>query len=172
MTQTQTQAWIPADPEVVILRELLGAFADRDAVARLIDRYLASLDQRIFDDSWARSLFTEDVRLEFPIGSRTGRAGLAEFQAAAMAKFERTLHVGSNYAIAVHGDRATLGFNLLAAHVHSDAAHAERGYAPGTHFDIGGRMEGEAERTEGGWRLSRLALQLVWTTGEPPAATA
>ncbi|TWE18560.1 SnoaL-like protein [Kitasatospora atroaurantiaca] len=155
-----------------MLRELLGAFVDRDAVARLIDRYLASLDERVFDEAWARSFFTEDVRLEFPVGSRTGRAGLAEFQAAAMAKFGRTLHVGSNHAIAVHGDRATLSFNLLAAHVHSDAAHAERGYAPGTHFDIGGRMDGEAERTESGWRLSRLALQLVWTTGEPPAATA
>jgi SnoaL-like domain len=43
------------------LRELL----DRDRVVALMNRYLATVDERSdFDTEWARSLFSDDVRVE------------------------------------------------------------------------------------------------------------
>ena len=38
----------------------LRALADRAEITDLMDRYLLSLDERKFDESWARSMFTAD----------------------------------------------------------------------------------------------------------------
>ncbi|MDH6127682.1 nuclear transport factor 2 family protein [Kitasatospora sp. GP82] len=167
MTKTNHRAGTDST-ELAMLRELLGTYVERDAVARLIDRYLAGLDERVFDEEWARSLFAEDVRLVFPVGSREGLAGLGEYHAEVMGRFDRTVHIGSNHTITVQGDRAAFRFNLLCLHVLVDGLHAERGPAPGATFESAGRMSGEAVRTADGWRFDLLALQVVWTKGEPP----
>ncbi|MGK4582069.1 nuclear transport factor 2 family protein [Kitasatospora sp. HPMI-4] len=166
---TNTNGWGPDESaELAMLRELLGAYVERDAVVRLIDRYLASLDDRVCDEEWARSLFTKDVRLVFPMGRWEGLAGLAEYQSKVLGRYARTVHFGSNYGITVQGGRAAFQFNLLCLHVLPDRPHAQRSLAPGSSFDIAGRMSGEAVRTVDGWRFDLLRLQVAWSKGEPP----
>ncbi|WP_052682355.1 nuclear transport factor 2 family protein [Saccharothrix sp. ST-888] len=170
MTKTNQQA-LTDSAELAMLRELLGAYVERDAVAKLIDRYLAGLDDRVHDEEWVRSLFAENVRLVFPVGTREGIEGLGAYHAEVMGRFDRTVHLGSNYGITVQGDRAVFQFNLLCLHVLSDELHAERSLAPGTTFEVAGRMSGEAVRTPAGWRFDLLRLEVVWAKGEPPVRT-
>ncbi len=51
------------------LRELV----ERRRLEELVDRYVTTLDEpTVFDEDWARSLFTEDVRLEHEIAVLEG----------------------------------------------------------------------------------------------------
>ncbi|MEU8589971.1 nuclear transport factor 2 family protein [Streptomyces sp. NPDC048664] len=139
----------------------LSRIADRLEVQDLVDRYLASLDEAAFDDAWARSVFTEGGRFEFPMGGHDGVPGMASFTAAMMGKWRRTHHVAAGHRVEVDGDRARVRGNLIATHLHPDEIPAE-------HFQVGDRFEGEAVRTDAGWRFTRLALEVVWTRGTPP----
>ncbi|MEU5187302.1 nuclear transport factor 2 family protein [Streptomyces klenkii] len=150
------------------LQDRIDALADRAALTDLIDRYLLSLDARRFDDAWARGLFTPDVRITSPVGTEEGIDGLAASQAATMAKFERTQHIGTNYVMDIAGDRATVRWNALMTHVHLASTRAVRGSGPGEHFTVGGTFAGEVVRTAGGWRFRRLDIRAVWTHGEGP----
>ena len=44
----------------------------KSEIAELVDRYLCSLDERNFDEDWARRFFTEDAAVAFPIGNAEG----------------------------------------------------------------------------------------------------
>ncbi|MEV6775163.1 nuclear transport factor 2 family protein [Streptomyces syringium] len=159
--------------EFAALEARVALLADRADITGLIDRYLLSLDTvpaggGRFDDAWARGLFTEDIRITTPIGDHEGIAGLAESEQSTFAKFERTQHVGTNYMIALDGDRATVRWNALMTHVHLATTQQARGAEPGGHFDVGGTFTGEAVRTGQGWRFRRLIVQAVWTTGQGP----
>ena len=157
----------------------LRGLADRMDVQDLVDRYLAGLDEAEFDDAWARSIFTEDGRFEFAMGGHAGVAGMAEYTAAMMGKWRRTHHVAAGHLVEVDGDRARVRGNLIATHLHpqqttpeqrpgQSGAHQTRG-APEP-FQVGDRFEGEAVRTDAGWRFARLAFEVVWTRGTPPGA--
>ncbi|KOG85846.1 hypothetical protein ADK38_34415 [Streptomyces varsoviensis] len=153
------------------MRDLLDLL-DRSEVSALITRYFADIDERRFTDAWVRSIFTDDVRLEFPIGSHTGAAGLAEASAEGVAPFVRTLHRTSDHVVEViepGGDRAAFRANLVADHIHLPEVLAARGPDANPRFTIGTYVEGEAVRTDQGWRIGRLEMVLVWTEGRPPA---
>ncbi|MEU8550866.1 nuclear transport factor 2 family protein [Streptomyces roseoverticillatus] len=154
--------------ETAALRARIDALTDRAAVTDLIDRYLLSLDARRFDDAWARGLFTPDVRITSPVGKHEGIGGLAAWQAATLAKFERTQHIGTNYVLDIAGDRATVRWNALMTHVHLASTREARGSGPGDHFTVGGTFAGEVVRTPGGWRFRCLDISVVWTHGEGP----
>jgi hypothetical protein len=127
-------------------------------VGALLDRYLAGLDDGRLDDEWAEALFTADAVVEFPVGRHEGRAGLAAFHRAAMAKFSRTQHLNSPAVVDVDDDRAALRTNLISTQVLPSEAL----------FTTGTAAYGTARRTEAGWRLDRLTFRLIWKTGEPP----
>jgi len=57
------------------------------AVAALLDRYLLGLDDDKLDDDWARSLFTADATVEFPMSRHSGLAGMAGWHRDALAAF-------------------------------------------------------------------------------------
>ena len=145
----------------------LQRLADRLEVGELLDRYAVTLDESQdparFDEAWARSVFTDDVRLSFPVGSREGIAGAVALHRHGMGRFVRTQHVVSNLVLDfdADGDRAALRSNLLAAHVYVDGEGESL-------FVVGDWYEGEARRTDDGWRLGRLALHVVWNMGNPP----
>ncbi|MFI6037301.1 nuclear transport factor 2 family protein [Streptomyces sp. NPDC051315] len=155
----------------------LSRLADRMDVQDLVDRYLAGLDEAEFDDAWARSVFTEDGRFQFPMGGHDGVAGMAEFTAAMMGKWRRTHHMAAGHFVEIDGDRARVRGNLIATHLHlqeaapqdppgqSGARETLRAPEP---FQVGDRFEGEAVRTDAGWRFARLAFEVVWTRGTPP----
>lgn len=134
--------------------------AESAEIGALLDRYLISLDDgRELDDAWARSLFTEPARVEFPMSVHEGLAGVAAYHSEAMAAFERTQHLNSPALVEVDGDRARLTANLMSTHVHRFT---------GDLFTAGTLCTAEARRTPVGWRLCRLSLRLVWKSGDPP----
>ncbi|GIE92965.1 nuclear transport factor 2 family protein [Paractinoplanes rishiriensis] len=131
-------------------------------VGTLLDRYLTGLDEGGCDERWAAALFTADAVVEFPVGRHEGRAGLAGFHRAAMAKFTRTQHLNSPAVVDLDGDRAILRASLISTQV----------LPSGSLFTTGTAAHGEARRTAEGWRLQRLSFRLIWQTGEPPVAVA
>jgi hypothetical protein len=155
------------DDELTGIRDGLRALADRAEISDLIDRYVIALDTQDdygFDDTWTRAIFTENARLEYPVGDFTGLEGLARFHYEAKAKFDRTHHLSSNHSISLHGGIAILRVHLIASHV-----HRADGPDPGGRFDIGGYCDGEAVRTEEGWRLRFWKFHLMWSAGDGPA---
>lgn len=162
----------PLDPttaveaELAALRAQVRILADRAELTELIDRYVTLLDtqdEHGFDDTWTRTVFTADCRLEFPVGNASGLEGLAAFHLDRKSRFARTHHLASNYGIQLEGDTARIRIHLVASHVHH-----EDGPDPGGRFDIGGYSEGEAVRTPDGWRLHRWKFNLVWSAGAGP----
>ncbi|MFE9840256.1 nuclear transport factor 2 family protein [Streptomyces goshikiensis] len=143
----------------------LRRLADRMDVRDLVDRYLAGLDRAEFDEDWARSVFTEDGRFQFPMGGHDGVAGMAEFTAAMIGKWRRTHHVAAGHLVEIDGDRARVSASLIATHLHPHAPGPGPSPEP---FQVGDRFEGEAARTAAGWRFTRLAFEVVWTRGTPP----
>ncbi|MFJ1974919.1 nuclear transport factor 2 family protein [Streptomyces sp. NPDC087903] len=154
------------ETELAALREQVRILTDRAELAELIDRYVTLLDtqdEHGFDDTWTRGVFTDDCRLEFPVGRASGLDGLAAFHLEKKSRFARTHHVAATYGIHLDGDTARLRAHLVASHVHHDD-----GPDPGGRFDIGGYSEGEAVRTPDGWRLRRWTFHLVWSAGAGP----
>lgn len=135
---------------------------DQDEIGSVIDRYLLSLDERGFDEDWARSFFTEDARAETPRGNPEGIVAIVDTTRESVGSFERTQHNGFNYVVDVDGDRAVARWNSIMVHVHRAALQ------PRAHLVVGGRWTGELVRTPGGWRFRWLAVDPLWTMGEPP----
>ncbi|MFD4606335.1 ester cyclase [Streptomyces sp. NPDC058464] len=143
----------------------LARLTDVLSLRDLAGRYLAGLDEGGFDETWARSLFTEDVEMTFPVGSHRGLAGVAGFTTEIMARWGRTHHHGSETQVDVDGDLAELSWSLIASHVHHGSPLPPD---PTQYFQLGGRFTGTARRTPDGWRFDRLRLRIVWTTGAVP----
>ncbi|AHH20187.1 hypothetical protein NONO_c54070 [Nocardia nova SH22a] len=138
------------------IRDLL----DRTEITDLLDRYLRSLDDGVFDEQWARTYFTADVTAEMPIGTVSGRSEVLARIRHGMALFDRTVHLGTNAVIEVHGDTATARGAQLSTHVLADGSEAV--------FVSAGHADSELVRTPEGWRISASALRIVWTQGTPP----
>lgn len=131
--------------------------------ARLLDRYLIGLDDDTLDDTWARALFTEDARVEFPFAAHQGLAGMAAWHRASLAAFAATQHLGGPAVTdQVAGDRVRLRANLVSTHVHHPGADGDPLFTAGTF------VTGEARRTGEGWRLASLSFRTVWSAGSPP----
>lgn len=132
-------------------------------ISALLDRYLLNLDDDKLDGEWARSMITEDARVEFPMSRHEGIDGIAAYHADALANFAATQHLNSPAVVDLAGDdRAVLRANLISTHVHHPGAAAEPVFTTGT------MVTGEACRTRDGWRLARLSFRVVWMTGSPP----
>lgn len=144
----------------------LRTLLDRVELSDLIDRYVLTLDtadHRSRDVDWYRTIFTDDVRLAFPIGDHRGVSGLPEFQRHAKLQWKDTHHLSSNHVFDIEGDRAQMRAQLTATHVAHDANNTQ---SASPHFDIGGFYEAGAVRTAQGWRIDKLDFTVVWTAGE------
>nr|WSY51618.1 nuclear transport factor 2 family protein [Streptomyces sp. NBC_00886] len=145
----------------------IAHLADRTVLGDLAERYLTSLDEGTFDDEWARSFFTEDIELTFPVGSHQGRAGAAAFTREIMERWDGTHHHGSPALVEIDADRATVAWSLIASHLHFDSP---RPPAASRFFQLGGRFDTSARRTPAGWRFARMRLRITWSTGAASAA--
>jgi SnoaL-like domain len=144
------------------LRELI----DRQRVVALVDRYVTTLDEpSSFDEEWARSLFTEDVRLEHEIAVLEGIEEVAAAHRMVMGHWERTLHFSTNHCIEFDGEHARLTARLMAIHVHP-------GENPPDSLIAANLLEADAVHTGEGWRFERFAPRTVWRTGQSPAESA
>ena len=141
------------------LRELI----ERERVVALVDHYVTTLDEpNTFDEDWARSLFTEDVRLEHEIALLEGIEEVAAAHRMVMGRWERTVHFSTNHRIAFEGEHAHLTARLMAVHVHP-------GENPPDPLIAANLLEADAVHTGKGWRFERFAPRNVWRTGQSPA---
>ena len=140
------------------LRELI----ERERLVALVDHYVATLDEPSgFDDDWARSLFTEDVRLEHEIAVLEGIEEVAAAHRMVMARWERTLHFSANHRIEFDGERAHLTARLMAIHVHP-------GENPPDSLIAANLLDADAVHTSNGWRFERFAPRTLWRSGQSP----
>lgn len=157
----------PRAAPVAELHAQIARLTDRAVLGDLAERYLASLDEGTFGDEWARSFFTEDVELTFPVGGHQGRAGAAAFTRKIMERWDGTHHHGSPALVELDGDRASVAWSLIASHLHFDSP---RPPAASHYFQLGGRFDTSVRRTPAGWRFARMRLRITWSTGRAPAA--
>src|SRR5580704_13368507 len=95
------------------------SLVERERLVALVDHYVNTLDEpSTFDEDWARSLFTEDVRLEHVIAVLEGIEEVAAAHRIVMARWARTFHFSANHRIEIDGERAHLTARLMAIHVH------------------------------------------------------
>jgi hypothetical protein len=145
-------------PDQQDLRDLV----EHQRVVALVDQYVSTLDEpSSFDEEWARSLFTEDVRLEHEIAVLEGIEEVAAAHHLVMARWERTLHFSTNHCVTFDGEHAHLTARLIAIHVHP-------GGNPPDSLIAANFLDAEAVRTNKGWRFERFAPRTIWRTGQPP----
>jgi hypothetical protein len=141
------------------LRELM----ERARVVALVDHYVTTLDEpSSFDEDWARSLFTEDVRLEYETAVLEGIEEVAAAHRMVMARWERTFHFSINHHIELDGEHAHLTARLMAIHVHPGENPPEPPIAANL-------LEADAVHTSQGWRFERFTPHTVWRAGQSPA---
>ncbi|KOG50333.1 nuclear transport factor 2 family protein [Streptomyces decoyicus] len=146
------------------MQRQLQYLTDRAEITDLLDRYLRSLDEGRFDEAWARAFHTEDVTAELPVGTVHGRSALLARVGAAMALFDRTVHLGTNAVLEIDGDRATARGTQLSTHVLADGTEGV--------FISAGHADSELVRTPEGWRIAASSLRIAWTQGTPPRVPA
>ena len=141
------------------LRELI----ERQRVVALVDHYVTTLDEpSSFDEDWARSLFTEDVRLEHEIAVLQGIEEVAGAHRMVMDRWARTFHFTSNHRITFDGEHAHLAARLMAIHVHP-------GEHPPDPLIAATVLDADAVQTSNGWRFERFTPRTVWRAGQPAA---
>lgn len=140
------------------LRELV----ERERLVALVDHYVTTLDDpSIFDEDWARSLFTEDVRLDHEIAVLEGIEEVAAAHRMVMARWQRTLHFSTNHRIEFEGEHAHLTARLIAIHVHP-------GEKPPDALIAANLLDADAVPTSDGWRFDRFASRTLWRSGQSP----
>jgi hypothetical protein len=144
----------------------LQQLLDRERIVALVDHYVTTLDEpATLDEDWARSLFTEDVRLEHEIAVLEGIEQVAGAHSVVMAQWERTFHFSANPRIEFDGQRAHLTARLMAIHVHP-------GENPPDPLIAANLLEADAVRTRDGWRFERFAPRTLWKSGTPAGMAA
>ncbi|MDR6978052.1 hypothetical protein J2X68_004776 [Streptomyces sp. 3330] len=142
---------------------------DHFEISTLVSRFFRALDERNLVGDGARAYVTDDVRSVTPVGAADGAEAMAHAQEA-LGRYARTQHIASDVLVDVEPDsgRATASWNALMTHVHHEATLRRRGADADPLFTVGGRWEAELRREREGWRISRMSVRAVWTTGQPP----
>ncbi|WP_168218535.1 nuclear transport factor 2 family protein [Nocardioides eburneiflavus] len=143
----------PTDPT-----QQIQWLVDRAAISDLLVDFARALDEK--DWEGYANHYVDDGVLSFPGGAgHEGRTGMADFAAASLSRYAGTHHLTTNYAISVEGDAATARAYLIAAHIF-DAADPTR------HADGAGCNNCRLRRTADGWRLTEVAFQVSYLSGE------
>jgi hypothetical protein len=125
---------------------MIEELIDRQAVVDLVDGLGLWLDEKRFGEP--RELLTEDVRVQTPGGVAEGLEQVAA--QAARNHAVPTQHVITNVRVALDGDRATAGANLVVT------------FAGERLRTLGERYAFEAVRRPEGWRLSSIRVEPIW----------
>ncbi|MEU1278545.1 nuclear transport factor 2 family protein [Streptomyces sp. NPDC005805] len=88
----------------------------------------------------------------------------------ALERYARTRHLATAVrGAAVDGpDRATVRWNALMTHIHHESTRWGHGQDADPEFVVAGTYEAELRRTAAGRRISRMTIEVEWTTGRPP----
>ncbi|MET9595500.1 nuclear transport factor 2 family protein [Streptomyces sp. NPDC006516] len=153
------------------MNEMTGTTNLRDhfEITTLISGFFRTMDERRFDEGWSGAYFTDDLRTTTPLGVAEGADAVRHVEEAT-GRFAATLHISSDVLVqAEPGARtANASWNAHMTHVHLDSTLQARGEGANPLFTVGGIYEGNLLRTDSGWRINRMSVRAVWTTGEPP----
>lgn len=132
----------------------------KSEIADFVDRYLCSLDERKFDNDWAREFFSEDAVVEFPIGNAAGIDEIVANTRRGVLRYDRTQHIGMNYLVDAshHGRGASARWNQVNHHVHPE----------GDLFISGTWSEADFVHIPAGWRFAHTTMHVTWTSGRAP----
>jgi uncharacterized protein (TIGR02246 family) len=138
--------------------EQLQNLLDEREISRLLVVFSRCIDTKDFD-AYAQ-LYAQDAELVTPWGSHKGREGLAEHVQNDLGGYRALHHVSTGHEITVDGDRATVRATLLATHITDDT---------GTQFwSVGGHYDMKLAKTNGNWRLARVAINPAWRFDTTP----
>jgi hypothetical protein len=131
------------------LLERLRELEDRQALASLLNHYVAAVDA--FDwDAWG-ACWAPDAIADFGrSGALHGREAIVEAARSRQAGYQGMQHLIANAEFAVAGDTAEGYGNLL-------FSVAQPGYA------MSGKYRWQFERTPEGWWIRRAQLSRLWT---------
>ncbi|MEU6345853.1 nuclear transport factor 2 family protein [Streptomyces sp. NPDC046977] len=148
----------------------LRILLDRQAIADALYRYTAGLDQG--DTDLLTSALTEDAKVDlsaatskigFEIPALSPREVVVTALAAAVGPLDTT-HAVHNLRIFLDGDSAT-------AHCYIQAQHYLSGDGPlperTRHALLMNNCTAKLDRDGDQWRISHLAIDLVWFEGDP-----
>ncbi|MEY9211999.1 hypothetical protein ABH917_001445 [Thermobifida halotolerans] len=119
----------------------------------LLARHGRWLDEGRFDE--ARSVFTEDATVVVASGEVSGVDRIAALARRSHGGHAGTHHLTTNPLITLDGDRATLTAQQIAVFCPTPGRAAST---------VGEEYRMEAARTPRGWRLRRVAAEVVWRT--------
>ena len=132
---------------------ITDAALDRAAIDEVLYRYAAYIDR--FDYERLRSLLASDVVAQYGNnGELTGADEVLRYIEEFTVDCEMQHHFLSVYTVDIDGDRAT----ALVYHT----SHQLFRSAPGVVHVLVGRYHNELRRTEDGWKISKLVLELCW----------
>lgn len=147
----------------------LRHLVDHERLRTLFNTYVTGLDdidEEERGDDWYATIFTPDVDLSFPIGSRSGLEGLAEFHRAAKNRWADTFHIAGDVRLTIHGVTAEARVSVLSVHVHLTDDQMLSPPPPARFFSTGGVYRARALLTEDGWRITWMSFEVVWSQGE------
>jgi ketosteroid isomerase-like protein len=145
---------ISADPAIRVLQ-------DRADITDVLYRYASTIDR--FDLEGLRSTLTDDLWAQYgnaePV---SGGDAVASWIGEAIANVVWQHHLLSVYHVDVDGDRAS----ALVYHT----SHQAFEDSPDTAKLLVGRYQNELRREAGGWKISRLVLEILWGEEKTDAA--
>jgi len=139
--------------------EQLQWLVDRAAISDVLVDFARAVDEQDWD-GYAANYAPDGVLAISPTIRHSGREGMAQFVGGNLGRYAGTHHISSNHAITIDGARATTRSYLIAAHIF-DAA------TPYRHADGAGWYNCELRRTDEGWRLTLVTLEIRYVSGEP-----
>ncbi|MFZ0040628.1 MAG: nuclear transport factor 2 family protein [Solirubrobacteraceae bacterium] len=145
---------VPTDPAAQ-----LQWLVDRAEISDLLIEFARALDAR--DGRAYAALYAEDGVLELPGGVRIeGGEQLSVGVARTLGPYHAVWHLSANHMIDVDGDVARTRSYLMAVHRHDAEAHR--------HATGAGWYDNRLRRTNAGWRLTSVRLEMVWRAGNGP----
>jgi ketosteroid isomerase-like protein len=145
---------ISADPSIRVLQ-------DRADITDVLYRYASTIDR--FDLEGLRGTLADDLWAQYgnaePV---SGGDAVAAWIGEAIANVVWQHHLLSVYHVDVDGDRAS----ALVYHT----SHQAFEDSPDTPKLLVGRYHNELRRDAGGWRISRLVLEILWGEEKTDAA--
>jgi ketosteroid isomerase-like protein len=142
-----------SDVTISVAEPAIRALQDRADVTDTLYRYASTIDR--FDLDGLRAVLADDLVAQYgnaePV---TGGDAVAGWIAAAISGVVWQHHLLSVYHVEVDGDRAT----ALVYHT----SHQVFAEDPESAKLLVGRYDTELRREADGWKISRLALELLW----------
>jgi len=139
----------------------LRALHDRMDITDVLYRYASTIDR--FDHAGLRSVLADDLWAQYgnaePV---SGGDAVAAWIGEAIANVVWQHHLLSVYHVEVEGDRA----RALVYHT----SHQAFEDSPDTAKLLVGRYHNELRREPGGWKISRLVLEILWGEEKADAA--